>query len=75
MNELFCGGSGIFMFLFPSILFHSTGDELSAEVSELELDMMQNLERYLLHHFKGDIVKASIWLGNIVEMIQLFHAL
>ena len=63
------------MFLFSSILFQSTGVELTSELPTLELAMLQNLERYLLHHFKGDIVRAAIWLGNIIEIIQLFQAL
>ena len=63
------------MFLFTTILFHSTEDEFAPQVSELELKMMQNLERYLLHFFKGDIEKTAIGLGKNLEIIQLLRAL
>ena len=63
------------MFLFLAILFHSTEDEFAPQVSELELEMMQKLERYLLHYFKGDIESTAIALGNNLEIIQLLRDL
>ena len=63
------------MFLFSAILFHSTEDEFTPQVSELELEMMQKLERYLLHYYKGDIENTAIALGSNLEIIQLLRDL
>ena len=63
------------MFLFLAILFHSTEDEFTPQVSELELEMMQKLERYLLHYYKGDIENTAIALGSNLEIIQLLRDL
>ena len=61
------------MFLFATLLFHSSEHELALQVSELELNAMQNLERYLLQHHKDDQTRSAIELGNIIEIIQFLQ--
>ena len=76
INELFSGESKIFMFLFSSLLFNSTGDDvISNKLSNQELNVMQKLERYLSHHFKGDITRSAFELGNTIETIQFLQTL
>ena len=61
------------MFLFATLLFHSAEHELALQVSELELNAMQNLERYLLQHHKDDQTRSAIELGNTIEIIQFLQ--
>ena len=61
------------MFLFATLLFHSAENELVLQVSELELNAMQNLERYLLQYFKNDMTRSAIGLGNAIEIIQFLQ--
>ena len=61
------------MFLFATLLFHSSENELVLQVSEQELNAMQNLERYLLQQFKDDQTRSAIELGNTIEIIQFLQ--
>ena len=64
------------MFLFSTILFNSTGDEIvSQNISDQELNVIQKLERYLSYHFKGDLTRAAFELGNTIETIQFLQSL
>ena len=75
MNDIFTKDRRILMFLFPIILFNSTGEEsmIVKNASGHELNYMHLLDRYLLFHFKGNHALAAKMLGITIEILDFIQ--
>ena len=71
INELANKNRGVWLFLFPIILFDTTGTShlTSTAIEEHQLKFMHNLENYFLFQSRGDHTKASKMLEGAMEII------